>query len=325
MSAAAREALHPSHGAAMHAAGVQKGMSFGIDLLRHGLCLAVIVQHMPSSRYSAETMQGMAVLADWVQGAVLGFFFIAGYLFKPMVNPLQYAKRQTWRLLVPYLLFSLAYTVLLAALGKGTWSGGLLATLALQGAGMQLYFLPFLWIVSVAHAVPFSGRGWRVRHAWFGVAAGWLVLSAMWPTTSPTGPSWRLLPLYACAHALGAWTAQLSRQGTGDGLAMLVALGIGAAGWYDPRLFDVGGVMLLVWGVLHLRRFFPEHRLPGSGGVYLLHTPVLNFTISSLLQQGGVSQGWNIAASVALSYGLCLALTLQVTRRWPSWRWLMLE
>ena len=80
------------------------------------------------SRYSAATLEDLARVLDWVDGAVMGFLFLSGYLFKPPAGLLPYVKKQALRLLLPYFIFSTADAVLLAALGKGDLWAGLLAT-----------------------------------------------------------------------------------------------------------------------------------------------------------------------------------------------------
>ncbi|MBC7957621.1 MAG: acyltransferase family protein, partial [Cytophagales bacterium] len=201
-------------------------MSGGLDLLRHLFCVAVIVQHMASaSRYSLHTNQGLASVISWVDGAVLGFFFISGFLFKDPENLQVYAKRQALRLLLPFFIFSLLYAVALAVVGKAELASSLASTLILQGSGMQLYFLPYLLLVSLLYAACKQMRG----------ARGVLLLAAFclslfMPTATPSGPDPKLLPLYMCAYSLGALVGQLAlrERGTEALLCLvLVCLGVG--------------------------------------------------------------------------------------------------
>lgn len=51
-----------------------------IDLLRHVLSVAVIIQHMPShSRFDAGLNYFIRYVSEYVDGAVVGFFLIAGF------------------------------------------------------------------------------------------------------------------------------------------------------------------------------------------------------------------------------------------------------
>ena len=79
-------------------------MKFGIDLLRHLFCIAVLVQHMPSeSRYSEATGAQLMQVIGWVDGAVVGFFFLSGFLFKRPDRWSRYAVQQSKKLLLPFL------------------------------------------------------------------------------------------------------------------------------------------------------------------------------------------------------------------------------
>lgn len=320
-------AAPPLTGSALHRPeAVAPGLSFGIDLLRHLFCVAVIVQHMASaSRYSPQTQHALSTVSSWVDGAVFGFFFLSGYLFRPPGDMRAHVRKQAWRLLLPFLVFSLLYAGALAAAGKASLASGLVATLTLQGAGMQLYFLPFLLVVSVCYAGMARGsRAAGVALPCIAVLAAACV-SLLLPTDSSSGPHWRLLPLYFCAYATGALVWQwMTRRMCWPGLASIILLAAGL-GLADPRFFDLAAAVAAFALVLALQAGWPAHRLPGSGGVFLLHTPLANFAISALLARLGVAQGLNVVMSVALTYALCLAVTLFVVRRWPRARWLMLE
>jgi uncharacterized membrane protein len=74
-----------------------------------------------------------------------------------------------------------------------------------------------------------------------------------------------------------------------------------------------------------LSSFLPNRREPGSGGVYLLHTPIINFAISIALLKVGFAQWPNAILTVVCTYLLCLALTLGFIRILPKWRWMLLE
>lgn len=129
-------------------------MKSSIDILRHIFAIAVIAQHMTSaSRYSVETNLELARIINWIDGAVIGFFLISGYLFKAQNNIFAYCRKQTIRLIIPFFLFSLIYSVLLAILGKESLVDGLEKTVRLQGAGMQLYYLPYLLFVTIVFSI----------------------------------------------------------------------------------------------------------------------------------------------------------------------------
>ncbi len=301
-------------------------MGFGLDLLRHLFCLAVIVQHMASaSRYSGETLQSLAAVVGWVDGAVLGFFLISGFLFKRPSSVTGYMKKQAWRLLVPFLAFSLLYAVVLAVMGKQPLGSGLLDTATLRGTGMQLYFLPYLLVVGSVHAV-IDRLVPALRIQVLSVLLSFAFLMCFWfPTSGSSGPDFRLLPLYAGAYWAGVLAQAFAVRGQcGVFMLSLMAVSLGV-GMLDPRFDDVAIVAAIFGACFMLRAWLPHARLPGSGGVYLLHTPVVNFAISSVLSSIGVAQGWNIGLSVLLTYALCLAITRWVIDHLPAHRWLLLE
>lgn len=68
-----------------------------------------------------------------------------------------------------------------------------------------------------------------------------------------------------------------------------------------------------------------QKRAKGSGGGYLLHTPIVNFTISILLTKLGVVQLQNVFVSVALTYVFYLAVFIVFMKVLPKYRWIILE
>jgi fucose 4-O-acetylase-like acetyltransferase len=128
-------------------------MKLGIDILRHFLTIFVILQHMTSSRYSIDVNAEISSYEDFIDGAVAGFFIISGYYSKKQTDLLKFTRLLAIRLLVPFFIFSVTYTLILFALDKSSLSDGLYKTITLHGAGMQLYFLPYLLVVSFSFAI----------------------------------------------------------------------------------------------------------------------------------------------------------------------------
>lgn len=56
-----------------------------------------------------------------------------------------------------------------------------------------------------------------------------------------------------------------------------------------------------------------------------MHTPIMNHTISTLLLYAGLASVGNALATVILTYGACLTVTLTSIRRWPQLRPWILE
>lgn len=301
-------------------------MNSGIDFLRHLFAIAVIAQHMSSNtRYSIATNLQLLKAVDWIDGAVIGFFMISGYLFVAPQNILAYWRKQGVRLMGPFFIFSIVYAVALAALGKASVVEGLLKTVTLQGAGMQLYYLPFLFLVTVVYAT--FERTLRLET---GLVALFLAVLAsgtafMLPTVSSTGSDSKLLPLYVAAFLIGRFFAERKKSGPIFGSLLTVVGGALVLGFQDARFFDFAGVVVLFGAVISLAPILPNSRLPGSGGIYLLHTPVTNFAVSTLLVAFSVTQGLNIVASIVITYILCLSMTLFFVKLFPKFRWLLLE
>jgi hypothetical protein len=301
-------------------------MFFTIDILRHILAIAVILQHMASSRYTPETHQNLLSTVNWIDGAVIGFFFISGFLFRPKDNPLTYIKKQTTRLLVPFLLFSSLYTIALTLLKKATLLQGITRTLLLQGAGMQLYFLPILLLVTATTALLSKAIPARFHLPIQLASLPILTLICLsLPTSTSTGPDHRLLPLYWLAFLLGTLHQHTLKSRHYFTIIIILITTLLLIGLKDPRFFDIAGFITLFTILHHLAQYLPTYRLPGSGGVYLLHTPVINFTISILLQKLTITETPNIYLSVILTYLFCLATTLFLIRQWPQHKWLLLE
>lgn len=293
-----------------------------IDALRHVLALAVIFQHMTApNRYPADVNQWIASWVPAIDGAVAGFFWLSGYFSRNGIT-LAGWRRQTVRLLVPYLLFGTLYGIAMVALHKTTPSDAVRSMATGTGNAPQLYFLPYLWLVSTLVGLVLAKRGKlaaAVVIALLGIA--YLVL----PTPTSTGPETRLLALYALAYTLGAYRARFA--GRGEVIAMVVVAGLIVVGvpWRE-RYVDLALIALLVEGAIQLSRRVPiDRRLPGSGGVYLLHTPILNYALSILLWKVGVVGIGNVLAALIATYLLALAITITAIRMFSTRRWLLLE
>lgn len=295
----------------------------GIDLLKHLFAIAVILMHMHSyARYSETTNQDLLGLSDYIDGAVFGFFLISGYLFKLQSSILGYIKKQAVRLLVPFILFSILYTSIFVLIGKIEVIEGIKKALFLHGVGMQLYFLPYLFLISVVYACVYEKLGLRKNNVHLVFLILIILISIFLPTESSTGAHWKLLPFYFSAYVIGRVLKIYDTSNNFWGV-LITVLSI-LIGFVDNRFFDLAVVLFLF---IFIKYFFllKTIRLPGSGGVYLLHTPLINFSISIFLDYLGLHQKWNIFASVLVTYIFCLMFTLLVIRFFPKYKWLLLE
>jgi fucose 4-O-acetylase-like acetyltransferase len=297
-------------------------MKLGIDILRHLLAIFVIAQHMASSRYSAETNSILRNFVDYIDGDVAGFFLIAGSFSKRPSDLVRFIPKQIQRLIVPFLAFSILYAFTLSLLGKGSLENGLRETLLLRGSGMQLYFLPYLFYVSTAISLLeyFLGeRTWKWANPLFAFAM--IATCLAYPTSNSNGHDPHLLAFYALAYSVGG----IYRTTRSKSVLAIAAAAFYALGFQDHRFFDMGFMTMLFVAAdaasVHLKMI----RFPGSGGVYLMHTPVVNFMVSVALEKIGITEIQNIVASVILTYAICLGASLAICTKLPKYRWLILE
>jgi len=319
------------------------GVRFGaLDMLRHLLALAVVFLHMQSkSRYTASVNEFLAVSGNLVDGAVMGYFMISGFFVRPE-KLTSWSQLSAWmvktlvRLGQPFLLFSLGYGAIMSLLGKGAFMSAVYQTLTLQGSSMQLYFLPFLFIVSAAFVMVLflaAGNAGGVERAPYVAAWGIAVFSLAWallhPTQSSSGYNFLLLVMYVGCYALGYVIGCGFRKGGGallkNGAVIVVSTLI--AGRWDERFYDVSLMtfLLLAAAALTMAGWARNFALPGSGGVFLLHTPLVNFGVSSILLSLGIADYANLWAALILTYIICVAVTLACIRLFPGRKHLLLE
>lgn len=298
----------------------------GVDVLRHLLTLAVIYQHMPSrARYSEAVNAHIAHWVPLIDGAVACFFLLSGFFSRPGMTS-ERVVRQARRLLLPYLIFSLAYAVIQAAIGKLDIGTGLIRTITAAGAGPQLYFLPYLFLISVAvelllDRVPPTYRRAATRGLVLTLFAAFLSL----PTPSSTGPELRLLALYALAYTLGVYRARHAQDWESLAAAGIALVALALLPW-QVRLWDLAAIILLSEIAIRVSRLIGRSpRLPGSGGVYLLHTPILNYAISAALLKVGLHDLANVYGAMLVTYAVALVMTLILIRLAPAVRPYILE
>lgn len=310
----------------MQAIKAETASLLGVDVLRHLFVVAVIFQHMPShSRYS-EAINGQ--IEHWVpliDGAVAGFFLLSGYFFRAGINWQRLATRAR-RLLIPYLVFSFIYAVMLSILGKSNFQTGLLGIVTGAGVGPQLYFLPYLFVISVGWGLIID----RIPERYHRIATPAFLLVTFFvylalPTSSSTGPELRLVALYVLTFVWGFYRQKLA----GPAVSYLV-LGISIVAVitipWQARLWDLPLVLLLSEIAIRGSNLFRRSgRIPGSGGIYLLHTPILNYALATISLMIGIKDVANVGVTIALTYIVALAATLIAIRAMPRIRAYLLE
>lgn len=297
-------------------------MSFGIDLLKHLFSLAVIFQHMASeTRYSSETNLILSKINDCLDGAVIGFFLLFGFLFKLDDNFYPFIQKKMVRLLLPFLFFSLTYTILLYLSGKATLYNGIYATLTFQGSGPHLYFLSFLIFINIISYI-FSPITKNNIISLFLLIILLLILSLGFSTSTSTGSDIKLIPLYLLSFSLGRFIKNNIHRISISLIALAFSLAIS---FIDKRFTDLSIIILFFIVLLIFYKNFPNKRIPGSGGVYLLHTPITNYGISSILILLGITELHNVIFSAFLTYLFCFLFTYIFINYYPRYKWLLLE
>jgi hypothetical protein len=295
-----------------------------IDLLRWLGVFGVILQHSDfQSRYSATTLDRLAVLRHVFGWCVLFFFTASGYGARIEASWSSQARKRALRLLPPYVVVScIAFGALAVAtklhltrLGNPLSVTTLLTGLVtLQGFGPQLYFLPYLLVISLATLALFQ----RV-----GIRAGVLVLSALavlqwcvWGLPSgSTGANPDRVLLYALAYALGC--AMRSEAIVPRAQLLIVAslitaasLGMMAFGMRAEALLQLTVPFWLWWGLRASERWgkLPVVTASGTGAVYLWHGPVVLPTMTVLLSRLGLADFANFFTAVLLTVIVCLGI-----------------
>jgi fucose 4-O-acetylase-like acetyltransferase len=310
---------------------------FGVDILRHCLAFFVVIEHMhSSSRYSYATNSKIAQLALLVQGAVLAFFLISGYFFqvKKEANPLKtlsrHIQRYSKRLLIPFAIFSFINAIALLGMKKIEFHEVVKDILIGHGVGPQLYFLTFLFLIVTIGATIQIASGFSLHREIAILLPLAVILVALvlhFPTQSVTGNDNILLPLYMLSFMTGHMFALAQQVTIGHSIWRpgCIALTCTALGLYDFRFYFLAGSVIAFAVSLHLSAYLPSRRGPGSGGVYLLHTPIVNFGVSAALVDVGVAQWSNAMVSVIFTYIACLAFSKWFIHVAPSLRWMLLE
>lgn len=296
-----------------------------IDVLKHLFCLLVIFQHMSSSsRYTYETDVLIKKISLLIDFSVIGFFFISGYLFKleNTIKFTEYIWHQFKRLMIPFFLFSIIYAIVLSSLGKVAFLDCCQNILFMRGVGPHLYFLPYLFATTIFNfAITLYFNGYKKINVFLMLSAA--VSVSLMPTESATGPDMRLIPLYALAFLLGR---EMNERFEKRYLAFAIALTILASlGLYDGRFIKIAIVMILFLISESIFNKMPQRRIYGSGGTYLLHTPILNFFISTVLLSLGITQMVNVIASIMATYISCLFLVWVIKRKAQKISWIILE
>jgi surface polysaccharide O-acyltransferase-like enzyme len=303
-----------------------------IEMLRWVSMLAVVAHHAVfPGRYSPRTLQAIAHFREFVAWCVPAFFAISGALLRTEGSYAAFAAVRSRRLLVPYLTVSvLSFSAMCAVAASGLRflrdSSSLdpklflVKILVLEGYGPQLYFLTYLFVVSLIVA---GLRRFLSAWATTILLVVLLVLqSALWlAPRGSLGPGLDKFILFSVPFALGHWLAQLKRTSPrGAWLVLSVSTLVSAVASLAFRIAWPFEIVVPFWIYLLLSR----SGLPrlgasfldrwSSGAVFLWHAPLVLPALSISLDRIGVTQGWNYAFSCLLSVPLSLGIDRLVRR-----------
>jgi hypothetical protein len=298
----------------------------GVDVLRHLLTFAVIFQHMRSnSNYSYTLNQKIYHWSLMIDGAVACFFLLSGYFSKPGINIIR-IRAMARKLLIPYIIFSAIYTASLTALHKIDIGEALIRTATFAGVGPQLYFLPYLFVISIVIplVIDLFGQNFK-RQATIAVILALLIAYLALATVQSTGADYRLLALYGLAYAIGMYRARYASEIECLVVVVTAAIILLAISW-ERREWDLAVVLLITEFTFRVSSIVGKTgRLPGSGGIYLIHTPILNYAIAMVMAKIGILEIDNLIISLILTYAISLLITLFTIRVSPQIKSFILE
>ncbi len=322
-------------GLSRQAARSGAGRDGSLDWLRWLCLFGVLMQHSKfGGRYSAGAVSTIDTLASLTSWCVLGFFFVSGAVSKDAALSWGGFARRTVRLLGPYLFASaVSYAALAVCIRVRLVDGSALPSageavrkvLTGEGIGPHLYFLSYLWAISLAVGLMrrFAGPVLTLILA----AAGAVVTEWLWPTSQPPTGHWHVnVPLYVLAYAWGAGLQDL--RGTlsrGRLLALGMTLLAAMAAWASgvcPRL-----VLVCIPPVLlACLRMLPLGNPPAVnqiGAIYLWHEPILMPGLSRVFERAGIDDLPNLACTIVATVFLSVCVN-EAVKRLPGGRQLVL-
>jgi peptidoglycan/LPS O-acetylase OafA/YrhL len=294
-----------------------------LDVMRGLAILGILVIHSTfARRFNEGTMTVVLVLARLFDWAVLAFFFISGFLHDQGASAGVLLKKRLVSLLAPFLLYNAFYNLCFAGFeacgfhtGNFQVNGRLLATGLFQSPAFQLYFLPYLFVVTmVVWALNKLSRRHRGR-----VNIGMLLLVLVFYVTTgfprvSHGPDYAKLPLYLGAYLIGLVGRPLFEKPCRVPGMVRVTLGVVLCLLVLLRITWVSLLVppLLFYAVAATRLLHESRLLASlgklSGSIYVWHTPVMMPFFTLLLAHLRVPPLLNFGVSFALTLGACVLL-----------------
>jgi peptidoglycan/LPS O-acetylase OafA/YrhL len=306
-----------------------------LDILRGFGILGVLVIHSSfDGRFSRETMAIQTIMARLFDWAVLAFFFSSGFLHDRSIPFYVTLRKRFLSLLVPFFIYNIFYNLCFFAIGAlGEEQKGLLeVSLGSLGADLfrspafQLYFLPYLFLISVG--ISGLDKLCQGHYAWgyFAVFVSVAVyyLTQGYPQTSH-GAAGRNLPMYLVMFLIGVVSRPHMEKAQSKPwlllgglivmLSVLVIFRFYPASLFIPPLATAGAGTIQVIRqskcLLYLGNI--------SGSIYVWHTPLILPAITRLLAWGGTPSLVNLFGSITLTLAICIILRAGLDSVFVQW------
>lgn len=295
-----------------------------LDILRGVAIVGVLVLHSSfQGRFTKETLAIQGVLARFFDWAVLAFFFSSGFLHDQSAPVAITIKKRAWSLLVPFLVYNGLYNLCFVAgevmglipAGMVEVNSKLLATGLFHSPAFQLYFLPYLFVISIG--VCGLDKLTQSYHRSMYVMVLLLVLTFYlvrgYPEVSH-GSALDKLPLYLAAFLIGAISVPFFKKSIAKPWMIAFGLVVVLSVLVLSRLPVVSLVVppLLVGLARAIPKIANSKLLVSmgvvSGSIYVWHTPILLPVVTRLLAHCSVPSLFNLFGSIALTLAICMLL-----------------
>jgi len=301
-----------------------------MDLVRGVAIFGVLVLHSRfSGRFTPETLAIQTLLARLFDWSVLAFFFSSGFLHDRSAPVSVTLKKRFISLLVPFFFYNALYNLFfLVGEASGLVPGRplelnskLLATCFFQSPGFQLYFLPYLFVIStgvcaVDKLIFLHGK--TAYRLLLGLVLGFYVYTG-YPEFS-YGPDYSRVPLYLAVFLVGVISRPFFAQRFLSVWMTIALLGVVLALLMVSRLPIVSFAVppLLVGLARTIPRLKHSNPLVSmgaiSGSIYLWHTPLLLPAFASLLAHLGIPSPLVLFGCLSLTLVTCVLLRIALDR-----------
>jgi hypothetical protein len=295
-----------------------------LDILRGaGICGVLVLHSSFKGRFTQETLVVQAIMARLFDWAVLAFFFSSGFLHDNSVPFTMAVKKRSVSLLVPFLLYNAFYNLFFA--GTGTlglvhnntfeMNSKILATGLFHSPAFQLYFLPYLFVISigVCGLDKLTQRYHRSGYVVVLLLVLTFYLVRGYPEVSH-GSALDKLPLYLAGFLIGVIGRPFFKEPIAKPWMIVAALVVVLGVLVLSRLPVVSLAVppLLVLLVRTISSIANSKLLLNmgvmSGSIYVWHTPVMLPAITKLLVHCGVPSLFNLFGSISLTLVACILL-----------------